>query len=270
MWQSATAAAVALAQQQHLLFGGLGGIIAVIVGGVISVIAMRNVKRSEAQPAPSPQPAPASRRHNPPAIYGEPAPPTIPSRRLHPGPISLSEPPSPQQRDDDEFATNLFDPDIFSDGQTAPEEPTETSDALTSTALPLLRPASHLTAEWRAQAAPPPSHSHAPIWNRQTPFSRPAATTDSPSAFESLASVVPPIWRLGSLIERNVGILAPTETSALSFADPAPTYAPVWASWLRPAAPDAERTPINDAAEEPSETAADAAPPIWSSFLRQE
>lgn len=270
MWQSATAAAVALAQQQHLLFGGLGGIIAVIVGGVISIIAMRNAKRNEAQPAPIPQPAPASRRHNPPSVYGEPAPPTSPSRRLHPGPISLSEPSRPQQsNDDDEFATNLFDPDIFSDEQTASEKPPDTLNELSSNALPLLRPASHITSEWRAQASPMPSQTYAPVWNHHTPFSRPTTPTVSPSAYESLTSVAPPIWRIGPLSARQTDIFASAGSSALSFAEPATSSAPVWTSWLQPAAPDANRLPNADT-DTPTETSTDAAPPIWPSFLRQE
>lgn len=274
MWHSATAAAVALLQEPHLLVGGLGGVIAVIVGGVVSVITLRNARRSVAQPAPSPQPAPASRRHAPPIGYGESAPPTSPARRLYSGPITLQEPPSPQPAQDEPASaeppesseptesTSLFNPDIFSGADIQPGDPFAGPSFTPSSTL---RSARSLAAEWRAQAAPlPPEHlTHAPIWN-SAPFARPESALDAkdPLVAEMEASIAPPIWRVGYLSERFAD--APAEQLE-STAEPLATAAPIWSSWLRPANSAEEVSPPDTF---PATDTVESEPPIWSSFLR--
>ena len=268
MWHSATAAAVALLQEPHLLVGGLGGVIAVIVGGVVSVITLRNARRTVAQPAPSPQPAPASRRQAPPIGYGEPAPPTSPSRRLYSGPITLQEPPLPQPaQDESESAepaesTSLFNPDVFSGADAQPDDPFAGPTFNASSAL---RSTRSLAAEWRAQSAPLPAPhlTHAPIWNR-APFAKPDSALDTrdPLAIETEATIVPPVWRAGYLSERLAGVPAELATPP---AEPLTTFAPIWASWLRPALA-AENASLPDTS--PATEAIESEPPIWSSFLR--
>jgi hypothetical protein len=275
MWQSAMASAVLLLSQQHLLFGGLGEAIAVIVGGVVSVISMRKVIRSSARPAPTP--APVSRRPAAPPAYGAPAPPTAPARRLHPGPVSLSAPTPPSstpsstptrhaESEEDAPLSSLFNPDIFERPQPAP---------------PMLRPISAITAEWRAQAAassaldPAPNvTTPAPIWNR-APFARPAASEVAPRLALGLAPeaglfIAPPIWR-------RPAASAPAVAPALEPMDgerAAPvSAAPIWGSWLKApdAADDASNARPVERLEAPGETANDEPnPPIWSSFLRRE
>jgi hypothetical protein len=268
MWQSATAFVGLLAHQQHLLFGGLGEAIAVIVGGVVSVITLRRATRSAA-PRPAPTAAPVSRRPAAPPAYGAPAPPTAPARRLHPGPISLSAPtPSPKpeghaESDDNAPMSSLFNPDIFEHPQSAP---------------PLLRPISAITAEWRAQmAASPSTLAPAPIWNR-TPFARPARPeAAAPLALDPLLDaalvIAPPVWR-------RPGASAPDVESPESLGAELPSpasAAPVWGSWL---SAGGANSPADDARaaqlpaqrlDAPGESASDEQhPPIWSSFLRRE
>lgn len=281
MWQSAVASTIALALQQHLLFGGLGEAIAVIVGGVVSVIALRQAKRSAARPAPAPRPAPASPRTAAPPAFGESAPPTTPDRRLHPGPISLSAPtpPSPPDGEETGIPTTLFHPEILAaDPQIA---------ASLSPAPPVLRPLGQLSAEWRAQSSassssspldPAPSLAHAPVWNH-APFARPASVVRvAPDlAPEAGAAIRPPIWRAPIIAE-------PTAPSAAAEATPE-TRAPVWASWLGSTpgatlgasrATDAASVERFEAPGEAGSIAADQAesveptPPIWPSFLRTE
>ncbi len=262
MWHSATASAVALLEQHNLLFGGLGGIIAVIVGGVVSVITLRNARRSVARPMPSPQPAPASRRPPPPPMYGEPAPPTSPARRLHPGPISLSTPAAPQpEHDDADSDVSLFNPDILAGDHDADPEDT-LAELAASAPMPVLRPNSSFTAEWRAQAAPVPvaSLTHAPIWNRE-PFAQLAQLDDASGTLreaEISLAIAPPVWRTGVMSERLPFADAPAELAP---------HTPIWRSWLvatpdnaPDAAPRAET--LSDADD------AESAPPIWPSFLR--
>ena len=274
MWQSAAASTIALALQQHLLFGGLGEAIAVIVGGVVSVIALRKAKRAAVRPAPAPRPAPASQRNAAPPAYGEPAPPTTPNRRLHPGPISLSAPtpPSPPEGEDTGMPTTLFHPEIL-----AAADP-ETAASL-SPAPPVLRPLGQLSAEWRAQSSssspldPAPrlsSHlASAPIWNH-TPFARPtsAVRLALDLAPEVSAAMAPPIWRTSITAE-------PTTLAELAEVAPAP----IWASWLgaSPATEAANVTNVQrlEASGEADSAAADQAEsaeqaPIWSSFLHRE
>jgi hypothetical protein len=268
MWQSATASAVLLVSQQHLLFGGLGEAIAVIVGGVVSVITMRKITRGAAHPAPTP--APVSRRPAAPPAYGAPAPPTTPARRLHPGPVSLSAPTPPSstpastptrhaEGEDDAPLSSLFNPDIFERPQPAP---------------PMLRPISAITAEWRAQAAAssalastPNLTTPAPIWNR-APFARPAAAARPAIDLtpEAAPVIAPPIWRRPAASAPDV---APMEAERPASAD----AAPIWGSWLK--APDAADDASDVRPVERLDALGEAAndepnPPIWSSFLRRE
>ena len=287
MWHSATAAAVTLLQEPHLLIGGVGGVIAVIVGGVVSVITLRNARRSVAQPAPNPQPAPASRRPAPPIGYGEPAPPTSPARRLYAGPIALHEPPLPQPAQDEPASaeppeptesaastgsmgstgsTSLFNPDVFSADAGASAQPGDPFAGPGFNASPALRSARSLAAEWRAQAAPlPPAHlTHAPIWNL-TPFARPESALEAkdPLVLEMEAAIAPPIWRVGYLSER----LADTPAEPASPpAEPLAASAPIWSSWLRPAAGPADEAPLSTTFS--ATDAVESEPPIWSSYLR--
>jgi hypothetical protein len=288
MWHSATASAVALLQEQHLLIGGLGGVIAVIVGGVVSILAARASRRTAVRPAANPQPAPASRRPAAPPVYGAPAPPTSPSRRLHPGPVSLGAPARPQ-RDDEHVSTSLFNPDIFGGAQDEPEEtlaelgasaPSASSIPLSS--IPLLRPASSITAEWRGQATHvlaselTPDLTHAPIWNR-SPFAWSGASVDAPGAPEITSTPLtsaPPVWRsLGARVADAAPVSVDPQTPAplAAFESFAP-HTPIWQSRL-PALDTATPATDGDAARAP-ETASDtsdaSAPPIWSSYLRQE
>lgn len=267
MWYSALAAAIALPHEQHLLIGGLGGVIAVIVGGIVSVISMRNVRRSATPPAATPQPAPTSRRGSTPPTYAAPAPPTSPARRLHPGPIALSAPTRPSSDDDDfhhgGIATNLFDPDILDARQGEP-----------GASVPLLRGASDLLAEWRAQTTPAPAHlsapghSHAPIWNR-SPFAPPEPLTDARAASAISFTSAPPIWH--SMGASSPVAPAQSEAEALaSFAAPAP----IWDSWLHasdtPSAPDL--SDASDALRRSAalgEESAECAAPIWPSYLSE-
>lgn len=274
MWHSVTAAAVALVQQ-HLFVGGLGGIIAVIAGGIASIGVIRSAKRNTARPAPSPQPAPVSRRPTPSGGFGESAPPTSPARRLHPGPISLSEPSQPQtpgqeqqeQQEQAEPLGALFDPDLFS----ASSEPDVAQESALPEArlvwAPVLRPISSLASEWRSQAAPLPEHTHAPIWNT-APFVFPvvASQMDDVGGLGSL-SFDPPIWRAGYLSERLRPATAPLEASEA----PHTTSTPIWPSWLR--APEraehiggAGTARLPDAPTDQDATNA----PIWPSYLRPE
>lgn len=270
MWQSATALAELLARQQHLLFGGLGEAIAVIVGGVVSVITMRKITRSGARPAPTP--APVSRRPAAPPAYGAPAPPTAPARRLHSGPVSLSAPtpPSPTPKastperhaegEDDAPQSSLFNPDIFERPQPAP---------------PMLRPISAITAEWRAQAAASPAldlTTPAPIWNRAL-FARPAAAAhpDLDLAPKAAVVIAPPIWRRPATSAPDVAPgMEPMEAERPLSAD----AAPIWGSWLSAAsgaADDAHDVRPIERLEAPGEATNDEPnPPIWSSFLRRE
>lgn len=269
MWHSALAAAGAT-MQYHLFVGGLGGVITVVVGGIISAIAIRNAKRTAVRPATNAEPAPAARRPAPPVSYGEPAPPTSPARRLHPGPISLSEPPSPQPDENKATPASMFNPDLFSSNDARPDV---TLAELAKTPPPVLRPHRSLAEEWRANAAPAPGPdlTHAPIWNR-SPFARPAALPDAsgetPLVFESAAAVEPPIWRIGSISQRLSFASAPSEMAAPSV-ESFTTPAPIWPSWLRPSAA------AEDAAQRLTPPAGDAGdggesdPPIWPSFLRQ-
>lgn len=283
MWQSATASIIALALQQHLLFGGLGEAIAVIVGGVVSVIALRKAKRAAVRPAPAPRPAPASQRNAAPPAYGEPAPPTTPDRRLHPGPISLSAPTPPPARNggDDEqrgIATSLFNPEIFQE-MLGDDLAIAASPSPQPSAPPVLRPLGQLSAEWRAQSSssspldPAPrlsSHlASAPIWNH-TPFARPtsAVRLALDLAPEVSAAMAPPIWRTSITAE-------PTTLAELAEVAPAP----IWASWLgaSPATEAANVTNVQrlEASGEADSAAADQAEsaeqaPIWSSFLHRE
>ncbi|HEY8322881.1 MAG TPA: hypothetical protein VIG77_00210 [Ktedonobacterales bacterium] len=272
MWQSATASAVLLVSQQHLFFGGLGEAIAVIVGGVVSVITMRKIARGAAHPVPTP--APVSRRPAAPPAYGAPAPPTTPARRLHPGPVSLSAPTPPSstpastptrhaEGEDDAPLSSLFNPDIFERPQPAP---------------PMLRPISAITAEWRAQAAassalaPTPNlTTPAPIWNH-APFARPAAPAAATPVVLGLAPeaalvIAPPIWRRPAASAPDV---APMEAERPASAE----AAPIWGSWLSAAsdtADDASDVRPVERLQAPGETANDEPnPPIWSSFLRRE
>lgn len=257
MWHSATAAAVALLQQ-HLFFGGLGGVIAVIVGGVVSVITLRNANRSAARPAPIPSPAPASRRPTTPASYGEPAPPTSPARRLHPGSIAMREPTSPTPASEDaEPSANLFDPDLFSTGSGGSSH--------------ALRARASLASEWRAQAEPIPDVTHAPVWNT-TPFGGPDTSIDIPVNVEPLPAIDPPIWRAGYLGERLRLTDTPMESAALPMEQSLLAPPPVWSSWLRP--PDGAPL-FNDAMEArqfdtPATDERATHPPIWPSYLRPE
>lgn len=263
MWQSVIVSAVTLTQQ-HLLFSGLGGIIAVIVGGVVSAVALKQSKRAAVRPAPNPQPAPASRRPKPPTSYAEPAPPTSPARRLHPGPISFSEPPVPKPDEQDEQGSSLFNPDLFS---AEPAAPDEAPADLATTTLPLLRPASALAEEWRAQTPPTPivGLTHAPVWNR-APFAKPAAPDTAPSVFATPASGEPPIWRTNFLYARQWLSGAAME---LTLADeslviqPHAMHAPIWSSYLRPGAAEGSASGV-----EAAESATETEPPIWPSFLR--
>lgn len=288
MWQSATASALALALQQHLLFGGLGEAIAVIVGGVVSVIALRKAKRAAVRPAPAPRPAPTHPRDAAPPAYGEPAPPTTPDRRLHPGPISLSAPtPPPARHDGDDeqrgIATSLFNPEIFQEMLQRDDPVIAPSPSLQPSAPPVLRPLGQLSAEWRAQSSssspPDPASrlsSHrasTPIWNH-APFARPTSEVRLALdlAPEVSAAMAPPIWRTSITAE-------PTTLAALAEAAPAP----IWASWLGSTlgasrATEAASATNMERLEAPGEadsTAADEAEsaeqaPIWSSFLRRE
>ncbi|HZC07432.1 MAG TPA: hypothetical protein VE338_17490 [Ktedonobacterales bacterium] len=273
MWQSSTPAAVAILHMQHLFVGGLGGIIAVVVGGVVSVITLRANKRA-AQPAPAPQRAPASRRTPSAPAYAEPAPPTSPARRLHPGPISLSAPGGPQPDDGEQRVTSsLFDPDILSAAPSAQEDDTL---AELGRSAPILRSASHISAEWRAQAAPlsPPEVTHAPIWNR-SPFARPRASTslslDGLSSSPFTLTSAPPIWRstgasalFGPSAQPDTvaGAHTGAEMTAL-FATPAP----IWTSRLRPRGeePVAERDARLSNTE--NQASVDSEAPIWPSYL---
>lgn len=281
MWQSATALAELLARQQHLLFGGLGETIAVIVGGVVSVITMRKITRSSARPAPTP--APVSRRPAAPPAYGAPAPPTAPSRRLHPGPVSLSAPTpkasspkvtTPERKaegEDDAPQSSLFNPDIFERPQPAP---------------PMLRPISAITAEWRAQAAAASSTldltssltTPAPIWNR-APFARPAAPEAAAHLALDLAPraavvIAPPIWRRPDVAPDVVPDVAPGMEPREAERPASADTAPIWGSWLSAAsdtADDARDVRPVERLEAPDEVANDEpSPPIWSSFLRRE
>lgn len=269
MWQSATALAGLLAPQQHLLFGGLGEAIAVIVGGVVSVITLRRATRSAA-PRPAPTAAPVSRRPAAPPAYGAPAPPTAPARRLHPGPISLSAPaPEPKphaEGDDDAPMSSLFNPDVFERPQSAP---------------PLLRPISVITAEWRTQmAASPSTLAPAPIWNH-APFARPARPeAAAPLALDPLPDaaliIAPPIWRRPAPSAPDIESLESLESLGAELPSPA-SAAPVWGSWL---SAGGANSPADDARaaqspaqrlDAPGESASDEQrPPIWSSFLRRE
>lgn len=294
MWQSAAASTIALALQQHLLFGGLGEAIAVIVGGVVSVIALHRAKRSAVRPAPAPRPAPASQRNAAPPAYGEPAPPTTPDRRLHPGPISLSAPTPPHARkggdeDDDAapgVATSLFSPEIIILG----DEPDNAASPAPRAAPPVLRPLGQLSAEWRAQSSlaslsasafdPEFPLASAPIWNH-APFARPVsvARLTLDLAPDAGAAIPPPIWRapifaeppetLAPLASRDLAAVAP-ETPEM-----AETRAPIWASpidWS-----GATQTPAADVATDQAEAraerqgeSAEPTPPIWPSFLHPE
>jgi hypothetical protein len=270
MWQSATASAVDLLHQQRLLFGGLGGIIAVIVGGVVSVGAIRNSRRRVAQPAPSAQPAPASRRPAARPTYGEPAPPTSPARRLHPGPVSLSAPVTPRHDGDEEagaeVGASLFNPDVFASKRDEPED--SLAELATLAAVPLLRPTSSIAAEWRAQATPLPASSltHAPIWNR-APFARPDTPTAAPIAFEMSATIAPPVWPLSLASAPTV---APAQPGAESFTS-LTSHVPVWDHWLRASSAPTSAS-VADEARLPEalggEADAEPEPPIWPSFLR--
>lgn len=292
MWHSATASAVALLQEQHLLIGGLGGVIAVIVGGVVSILAARASRRTAVRPAANTQPAPASRRPAAPPVYGAPAPPTSPSRRLHPGPVTLGAPARPQ-RDDEHVSTSLFNPDVFAGAQAEPEETlaelgasAPSASSLPLSSIPLLRSPSSITAEWRGQAthglAPEPTSeltpelTHTPIWNR-SPFAWSSASVDAPDAPEitplTLTSA-PPIWRsLGARVADAAPVSVDPQTPApLAAFESFARHTPVWQSRL-PALGTATPATDGDAARAP-ETASDAsdasAPPIWSSYLRQE
>ncbi|HEY7848902.1 MAG TPA: hypothetical protein VIC27_02500 [Ktedonobacterales bacterium] len=278
MWHSATAAAVALLQQPHLLIGGLGGVIAVIVGGVVSIITLRNSRRSVARPAMNPQPAPASRRPAAPPVYGAPAPPTSPARRLHPGPISLSAPTRPQRDNDDQrVSTSLFNPDLGADlGADAHAEPALPDDTLAElgSSVPLLRPSSGIVAEWRAQAAPPPAPdlTHAPIWNR-SPFAQPEAATEAHSVAQINFTIAPPIWAPVSARMAAAEPAPPDAESLVSFASHTSIHAPIWDSWL--CAPDAathasaaDEAHLAEARNEDASGETDL--PIWPSSLRTE
>lgn len=279
MWHSAMAA-VDVLTQQHLLVGGLGGVIAVIVGGVVSIVAARASRRAVAQPAVNPQPAPASRRPATSPVYGAPAPPTSPARRLHPGPISLGAPTRPQRDEDEPIATSLFNPDIFGGAQTEPEETlaelgAEASGArpaapiVASTAepsAPLPRSISSVTAEWRPQAAPaaPPELTHAPIWNR-SPFAWPDRNVEAPPTAAINFESAPPIW--SSLGDRSASGEPPRPDA------PAP-HAPIWQSRLSGLAAEAPTSdgiaPTELASDNASDERYESAPPIWPSFLRPE
>jgi hypothetical protein len=287
MWHSATASAVALLQEQHLLIGGLGGVIAVIVGGVVSIIAARASRRTAVRPASNPQPAPASRRPVAPPVYGTPAPPTSPSRRLHPGPVSLGAPARPQRDDDEHVSTSLFNPDIFAGAQAEPEETLAELGASTPSAssIPLLRPASGITAEWRGQATSvstptlPPELTHAPIWNR-SPFAWPGVSVDASVAPEITSLTLtsaPPVWRSpgARMADAAPDSRDPQAPASLAAFDAFAAHTPVWQSRL-PALDAATPASDGDEARAP-ETASDArdesdasAPPIWSSYLRLE
>jgi len=284
MWHSATASAVALLQEQHLLIGGLGGVIAVIVGGVVSILAARASRRAAARPAPNPQPAPASRRPVAPPVYGAPAPPTSPSRRLHPGPVSLGAPARPQRDDDEPVSTSLFNPDIFAGAQAEPEETLAElgASAPSASSIPLLRPASGITAEWRGQASPAstpaltPELTHAPIWNR-SPFAGSSASVDAPIAPEITPiplTSAPPVWRsLSARVADAAPVsLDPQAPASLAAFDTFAAHTPLWRSRL-PALDSATPASDDDEARAP-EPASDArdecAPPIWSSYLRPE
>lgn len=291
MWHSATASAVALMQEPHLLIGGLGGAIAVIVGGVVSILAARASRRTAVRPATNPQPAPASRRPAAPPVYGAPAPPTSPSRRLHPGPVSLGAPARPQRDDDAHVSTSLFNPDIFAGAQAQQEETLAelSADTPSASAIPLLRPVSSIAAEWRAQTtpvlAPDPTRdlTHAPIWNR-SPFAWSSASVEAPVAPEITLTSAPPIWRvLGARMSDEAPAShdpeAPASLAVVDAFQVTAAHTPVWQSRLPALA--ATSTDDGDEAHAP-ETASDAAndatsdatgesaPPIWSSYMRPE
>lgn len=283
MWHS-TASAVALLQQ-HMLVSGLGGVIAVIVGGAVSIIAMRANRRTAARPATNPQPAPASHRPSTPPVYGIPAPPTSPSRRLHPGPISLGAPAKPERDDDERVSTSLFNPDIFAGAQAEPEE---TLAELSATAMPsassvpLLRSASSIAAEWRAQATPTPTPipTPAPIWS-QSPLARFGANGDAPVAPvapEMTVASAPPVWRSLSahMDAAEPASLDPAAPASLTTSDTLAVHAPIWQSRLHAldaAAPasdgDDVRTP-ETASDETYDARDASAAPIWPSYLRSE
>ncbi len=288
MWHSATASAVALLQEQHLLIGGLGGVIAVIVGGVVSILAARASRRTAVRPATNPQPAPASRRPAAPPVYGAPAPPTSPSRRLHPGPVSLGAPARPQRDDDEQVSTSLFNPDIFAGAQAEPEETLAElrADMPSASSIPFLRPTSSITAEWRGQATPvlasdlTPELTHAPMWNR-SPFGWLGTDVEPAGAPEITAITLtsaPPVWRsLGARMADAAPVsVDPQAPASLAAFDAFAAHTPVWQSRLpalaaaTPASDGDEARPPETASEAASDARDESAPPIWSSYLRPE
>lgn len=240
MWYAAQSALVAMLQP-HLLFTGLGGVIAAAVGGVIATVIMRIGKRST---APRVQPAPAPERRTPPgAGYGETAPPPVPARRLHPGPIALSEPESPSDSaDDDRPALTATLP--LPEATIAP-----TTDA------PILPPTERIVAAWRAEQSPTVDVQHRGLWGRK-PFA-PPEDVEPPLAFESQQA---PVWRSGFLAAPQFEALETFEASPADESSAA--SAPIWGSWLH-AAPETPGTPAVESSHE-------GQAPIWPSFLRPE
>ncbi len=263
MWESI--APVGALVSDHLMLGGLGGVITVIVGGIASVIAWRSSKRAVARPAPSPEARPVSRRAAPPIGYGEPAPPTSPARRLHPGPISMrgATPPQPEPAQDENASqASLFNPDLLP--HTSAEGP--------SYVAPVWRSNSAIMEEWRAQEHPTPDIMplHRPFWTSAS-LTRPSAIADlgasylgaeAPLTIDPSLPLEPPVWDSGF---RGARVrLASMSTDALELGD-TPMSAPVWTSHGPPSAlPGADYSIPADAVAD--EDAIECEPPIWSSF----
>lgn len=267
MWESI--APVGALVSDHLMLGGLGGVITVIVGGIASVIAWRSSKRAVARPAPSPAPSPearpVSRRAAPPIGYGESAPPTSPARRLYPGPISMrgATPPQPEPAQDENASqASFFNPDLLSSAST--EEPPFVA--------PVWRSNSAIMEEWRAQEHPTPDVMplHRPFWTSVS-LTRASAIADlgasylgdeAPLPIDPSLQIEPPIWDSGFRGARVQ--LASLSTDALELGD-APMSAPVWTSHGAPSAlPGADYSIPADAVAD--EDAIECEPPIWSSF----
>lgn len=265
MLESAIAPVGALISD-HLMLGGLGGVITVIVGGIATVIAWRGSKRAVARPAPNPEAPPAIRRAAPPRGYGESAPPTSPARRLHPGPITMSGVTHPRPEpapDENASATSLFNPDLLSNN-IATEEPPFTA--------PVWRTNSEIVAELRAQDLPTPDALplHRPFWTTAS-LTRASAIPDltaipdladeAPLPFDPSLVIEPPVWSTGFGSARVR--LASLSADALGAAEE-PMSAPVWPSHGAPHALPEEGSIAADAAANAGEI--ECEPPLWSSL----
>lgn len=247
----------------HLLMGGLGGVITVIVGGIASVIAWRSAKRSAARPAPSPETPAIHRRPVPPISYGETAPPTSPARRLHPGPVSLSpSTPRPEPKQDDtEPGANLFNPDLSASAST-PE---------TAFTAPVWHTRDAIAAQSSIHAPLALEHDALPMPLWTTPLTRnrrlPDLLGETPLIIEAPSRVMEaPVWGASLLGGRLRLASATAETPDALDVAAQPMTAPVWTTSARPAETTEAEAALVEA--DASEAVDEIEPPIWSRSRR--